>query len=193
MGFGVLGFGVWGSGFRVQGSGFGVWSLGFGVWGLGFRVEGLGSRFRVQGLGFGVWGLGFGVNRHPRVVILVDAQCRGGIGRNNSVDLRDNRMAVQHRQLLDQEGRRAGPRLVHPGGVEERGRREPAAFERRVRFERHLVQRPREALGFRAYGSEFRVQGSGSRVQDSEFRIQVLRFRDWFGSGPLRTSAAFSG
>ena len=30
--------------------GFGVWGLGFGVWGLGFRVWGLG----FGGLGFGV-------------------------------------------------------------------------------------------------------------------------------------------
>ena len=49
LGFGVLGFRVWGSGFRHL-------CLGFRVWGFGFRVEGLG--FRVWG--FGVWGSGFG-------------------------------------------------------------------------------------------------------------------------------------
>jgi hypothetical protein len=52
LGFGILGFGVWGLGFGVWGLGFWVWGLGFGVWGL---------RFGVWGLGFGVWGFGCGL------------------------------------------------------------------------------------------------------------------------------------
>ena len=54
VGFGGLGFRVWG--FRVKGLGFWVWGLGFRVWG-----------FRVLGLGFG--GLGFSI-ASPSILLL---------------------------------------------------------------------------------------------------------------------------
>lgn len=53
LGFGVLGFRVWGSGFKL-----GVWGLGLGfeVWGLWFRVSS--SQFCIRAR---VWGLRFGL------------------------------------------------------------------------------------------------------------------------------------
>jgi hypothetical protein len=51
LGFGVLGFGVWGLVFGVWGLGFGVWGFG---WGLGFWMgcRAYDSGLRAKGLGF---------------------------------------------------------------------------------------------------------------------------------------------
>jgi len=47
LGYGGMGFGVWGLGLQVQSLGCGVWGFGFGDLGLGIRVRGFGIQVMV--------------------------------------------------------------------------------------------------------------------------------------------------